>query len=60
MIPQEFHQPWSEIDPSGAHGGIPGELGEYVGARLGDNPATKNVDMFTIFSAVSWRKFFGH
>jgi hypothetical protein len=52
MMPQEFHQPWSEIDPSGGHGGIPGELGEYVGARLGDNPRTKNIDMHTIFQVV--------
>lgn len=50
MIPQEFHQPWSEIDPTGAHGGLPGALGEYVGARLGDNPQTKNIDVHTIFS----------
>lgn len=52
MIPEKFHQPWVEIDPTGQHGGLPGELGEFVGARLGDNPTTRNIDLLTIFNAV--------
>ena len=52
MIPERFWQPWAEIDPSGGHGGLPGELGEFVGARLGDNPSTKNIDLITVFGAV--------
>jgi hypothetical protein len=51
-IPQQFHQSWSEIDPSGAHGGLPGELEEFVGPALGDNPRTKNQDVKTVFNAV--------
>jgi hypothetical protein len=52
MIPDEFWQPWAEIDPSGTHGGIPGELADYVGARLGDNPKTKNIDLDLVFQVV--------
>lgn len=52
MIPTKFWQPWLEIDPTLGHGGIPGELGDYVGARLGDNPQTKNIDMVMIFNTV--------
>ena len=33
-------------------GGIPGELGGFVGPDLGDNPRTKNQDIKTIFTAV--------
>jgi hypothetical protein len=51
-IPMQFHQPWSDIDPSGQHGGLPGELGEFVGPALGDNPRTKNQDVKTIFNAL--------
>ena len=51
-IPQKFHKPWVEIDPSMTHGGVPGELGEFVGPDLGDNPRTKNQDMKTIFTAI--------
>ena len=51
-VPQNFFQPWSEVDPDGAHGGVPGALANFVAPRLGDNPTTKNVDMLTIFAAV--------
>jgi len=51
-VPDKFHLPWVEIDPSLAHGGIPGELGEFVGPALGDNPKTKNQDIKTIFTSV--------
>jgi hypothetical protein len=51
-IPQKFHLPWSEIDPAMTHGGIPGELTEFVGPDLGDNPRTKNQDIKIIFTAV--------
>ena len=33
-------------------GGIPGELTEFVGPDLGDNPRTKNQDIKTIFTAI--------
>jgi len=52
-IPEKFWQPWSEIDPTGNHGGIAGALSEYVGPRLGDNAKTKNVDIHTIFIEMS-------
>ena len=48
-IEQSFFQPWSELDPSGAHGGIPGELGRMVGPRLGDNLKTRNADCHYLF-----------
>lgn len=51
-IPQKFHLPWSEIDPAMTDGGIPGELTEFVGPDLGDNPRTKNQDIKTIFTSV--------
>lgn len=51
-VPDKFYVPWSEIDPDGQHGGIEGELAEFVGPDLGDNPKTKNVDMVKVFSAV--------
>ena len=51
-IPQQYHQPWAEIEPTGAHGGLPGELTEFVGPMLGDNPRTKNQDILTIFSII--------
>lgn len=53
MIPQEFWQPWSEIDPTLRHGGIPDGLTGFVAARLGDNPRTCNADLKTIFSALN-------
>jgi hypothetical protein len=51
-IPQQFHESWENVDPSGAHGGLPGELGEFVAPMLGDNPRTKNQDVLTIFSVI--------
>ena len=51
-IPQQFHKPWVEIDPTMADGGLPGNLTEFVGPDLGDNPRTKNQDVKTIFTAV--------
>jgi hypothetical protein len=51
-IPQKFHKPWNEIDPSMAHGGVAGELTEFVGPDLNDNPKTKNQDIKTIFTAI--------
>ena len=51
-IPQKFHRPWNEIDPAMTDGGIPGELTEFVGPDLGDNPRTKNQDIKTIFTAI--------
>lgn len=51
-IPAKFYQPWSEIDPSGNHGGLPGNLDEFVAPRLGDNPSTQNRDLHYIFADV--------
>jgi hypothetical protein len=51
-VPQNFFQPWAEIDPEQTHGGLPGALEDFVGPRLGDNPTTKNIDMLTLFGAV--------
>lgn len=51
-IPMQFHQPWAEIDPEMKHGGLPGNLTEFVGPALGDNPRTKNQDVKTIFGAI--------
>jgi len=51
-IPQKFHKPWSEIDPAMTHGGVEGELLEFVGPDLNDNPRTKNQDIKTIFTAI--------
>lgn len=51
-IPEKFWQPWAEVDQSGDHGGLPGELGEFVAPRLGDNPQTKNVDLHTVFTVI--------
>lgn len=53
MIPEKFYQPWSEIDPNGSHGGIEGQLGMFVGPRLGDNTKATNSDLVTIFSVVN-------
>ena len=47
---QRFFIPWCEFDPTGAHGGIDGELAEgFVAPALGDNTQTTNVDMNLIF-----------
>ena len=51
-IPQQFHEPWANVDPEGQHGGLPGELGDFVAPMLGDNPRTKNQDILTIFSVI--------
>ena len=51
-IPQKFHKPWVEIDPAMTHGGVAGELTEFVGPDLNDNPRTKNQDIKTIFTAI--------
>jgi len=47
---EKFYLPWAEIDPDLKHGGIPGELEpHYVGPDLGDNPKTRNRDLYYIF-----------
>ena len=47
---QRFFIPWCEFDPTGADGGIEGELAEgFVAPALGDNTQTTNVDMNLIF-----------
>lgn len=51
-MPKRFSKPWVEIDPSLAHGGIDGELNQFVAPDLGDNTETKNADMLKIFAAV--------
>lgn len=51
-IPSKLYVAWSVIDPSLAHGGIPGELGEFVGPDLGDNTQTQNSDLKDIFTAI--------
>jgi len=50
MMPEKFYLPWAEIDPALKHGGIPGMLEEhFVGPDLGDNPTTKNRDLYYVF-----------
>ena len=51
-VPQRFYVPWADIDPTGLDGGIPGELGEFVGPDLGDNTRTLNRDILRVFSDV--------
>lgn len=54
MMPEKFSLPWIEIDPELKHGGVDGELAPYfVGPELGDNSASLNQDMITIFAAVN-------
>jgi hypothetical protein len=51
-LPTKFTKPWSAVDPSMQHGGIPGGLSEgWVGADLTDNLSTTNKD---IHSTVYW------
>lgn len=53
-MPAHFFLPWVKIDPTLRHGGIAGELeGQFVGPDIGDNTATKNLDMLSIFQAVN-------
>lgn len=52
-VPQTFFVPWSDIDPSLQHGGIPEVVGDgYVGPNLGDNPTTRNRDIRYIFDVI--------
>ncbi len=51
-VPSPFYVPWIEFDPSGSHGGIEGELGDFVAPRLGDNTRTKNQDVRRAFRRV--------
>ena len=51
-MPQKFWVPWSEVDPTMIHGGVPGELTEFVAPDIGDNKTTKNVDQVRIFGVV--------
>lgn len=52
-VPGGFWIPWSQVDPTLTHGGIPAVIGTgYVGAKLGDNTTSKNVDARTVFSAL--------
>jgi len=48
-LPVKFYVPWSKIDPSMQHGGIPNGLAGYVAPDLGDNPTTNNRSLVTIF-----------
>lgn len=53
VMPTTFFKPWSEVDPTLAHGGIPDVIGEgFVAPDLGDNPTTLNADLLRIFAAV--------
>lgn len=52
MMPTKFWVPWSEIDPEMRHGGIPGELAEFVAPDINDNKTTQNVDQVRIFAVV--------
>ena len=50
-MPTKFVVPWTSIDASGMHGGLPNVVGDgWVAPDINDNPISTNFDMVSLFN----------
>ncbi len=50
-MPKKFTVDWTEIEPTGMHGGLPNVVGEgWQTPDINDNPITTNTDIFILFN----------